>query len=143
MRHLNHEYALLTYSSHSPVEEPCDMKSSSLTSEVEFYSYGASLSSHDIGETFKLALSEAFAHPSNDIIDSENLKFSVGNTVLILYPGQQMTWIMWVRSLWLMRMFVFDKRMAFEWQYIVLDLVLKDVGWGALMTGLGGKVGIE
>jgi len=41
-----------------------------------------------------------------------------------------------VKALWLMREFVQEKAMSFEWQFIVLAPGLADVGRGALLNGL-------
>lgn len=107
----------------------------STSSLIEFYSYGDSLPGDCINNVFNHALSEALAHPHNQLIDSERMDFWGIPAQLILYPGELMTWIMWVRALWLMKDFVFRKGMGFEWQYLVLEPALADVGKGTLVNG--------
>lgn len=139
LRHFNHRHTSLIHPSNSPQKEPYNMNDPTTTSILEFYAYGGPLPSDGISDAFKDALSKALAHPHDSLIDSEKMEFWGGAAQLILYPGEEMTWIMWAKALWLMRDFVFEKGMAFEWQYIVLDPGLADVGWGALMNGVGGK----
>jgi len=103
---------------------------------MEFYSYGDSLPGDCINNIFNNALSEALAHPYNQLIDSERMEIWGIPERLIMYPEESMTWIMWVRALWLMKDFVFRKGMGFEWQYLVLEPALADVLKGTLVNGL-------
>jgi len=103
---------------------------------IEFYAYRDALPHDCISNVFSNALSKALANPYEQRISPERIEFWDRPAQLILFPGESMTWIMWVKALWLMREFVQEKAMSFEWQFIVLAPGLADVGRGALLNGL-------
>ena len=111
------------------------MHDPSASQTLEFFAYGAPLSSTSAISTLNLALSGALSHPGNDHIETGVMDIWDGDVQVWFRPGNNTTWRMWVHAIWSMKDFVRTKKMSFSWSFLVLNDGLDEVGIGTLSNG--------
>lgn len=105
----------------SPVKDPYDLHYPGTLETVEFYDHRTFIHNNIIVRVLSFANSAAMSHPGDDLIGTqEHLQYWVDEVQLLLIPSEPLTWRMWHNAIVTMVGFVVDRRMTYEWSFIVL-----------------------
>ncbi|MCJ1454895.1 hypothetical protein MMC28_005248 [Mycoblastus sanguinarius] len=102
--------------------DPYDWRDPGRSLTVEFYSYGAEIPTHRLRCCFDVAYQDIAtrrADPDAPIAANE-LRYSALGVYLVLYPGANMTWWIWMQALGGTSEFVF-RRLNVALSFIVLE----------------------
>lgn len=106
-------------SSNSPVNDPYEVVPEGSGELIEFYSYRNPLSRSQVIQVLNDATFSALEHESESLMGRNPIQTWGDDVVLTFIPDADLTWFMWTRALRGMRSAVTERRLYFEWSFVV------------------------